>query len=220
MKCKKCDIKIPKYSLICPECGNSNYELEGKFLYCCNSSNNELKAQGEECIQLDADPTFVTNSEAGTEMGAELTEEEQKKRDTPCLLNPWDDSYELGIETIDNHHKHIVILINKIFHSIKSRRRNETLIKEIVLKLNAYATEHFTYEEKLFLACNYPELKSHQAGHKYFIGKIDKLTIDFQKGIFDAREAMKFLMDWFIRHTQTLDKDFVLFLEDQKKGDR
>ena len=111
----------------------------------------------------------------------------------------------------------LYILINDIFISLKHHHRSRTFNIEVLERLDRYIKEHFSFEEKLFIATKYPHYKAHKAEHAKFIKLVAKLHEDYQSAFFDLRYVLDTIVKWFLDHTQKIDRKFSQFLIEQKK---
>jgi len=85
----------------------------------------------------------------------------------------WKDEYSVGIEVIDDQHKQLLKVINKLYTAFSLKKNNENL--ELFLnELSEYAKTHFKTEEQLFDLYNYKDKVNHVTKHKEFIDKITR----------------------------------------------
>lgn len=120
----------------------------------------------------------------------------------------WDESYVLGIKEFDQHHQHLVGLLNKIHEHFTSGLPHETL-KSVINELIDYATYHFYMEERWMAENSYTELAEHKQEHDLFAAKIVEFQVDLSSG--SARfspQIQSFLNDWLINHILTTDMKY------------
>ncbi len=121
----------------------------------------------------------------------------------------WEEKYSVGIEEIDNQHKHMFATINKLLDIISTGSTKENL-GDIIEALVKYKIFHFATEEKYFKEFNYEETEDHIKKHKEFN---DNLTILKEKypeyTIEFAFELINFLEDWLINHLMVVDQRYV-----------
>lgn len=130
------------------------------------------------------------------------------------LIN-WNDSIALNIGEIDNQHKQLVDIINKMFDAINDARGND-VIDEILKKLIAYTNYHFVTEEKYFDQFKYQDSKIHKEQHRYLLEQINefKKTFDEGKRMRDGSDTVltvdlwNFLKSWLINHIQISDRKY------------
>lgn len=127
----------------------------------------------------------------------------------------WDDDLTLGIRQIDEHHQHLVGLLNKSHDSFVwgGKAGDQDLVLN---ELIDYASYHFKTEEDLMKSHCYPGLGSHQAKHEEFRSKI----LEFQRNqsrntIGGHLDLLTFLLEWLIMHIKTTDREFCAYLVDR-----
>jgi len=128
-------------------------------------------------------------------------------------LYEWNDTYILGIESIDEDHKGLLNLINQLFEAMSHGKAKEVL-SEIFSKLLVYTKIHFKREEDYFAATNYPAYQDHIMQHELFISKINEMIKQFESGSNKLSvDLITFLTDWLINHILISDKKFVSHLK-------
>ncbi len=86
----------------------------------------------------------------------------------------WSPEWETGIPTIDESHREIVSLLNRLIRSI-NREMCPATMSEIFFALIHYAEDHLIREEILLRNARFPALDKHQEQHADFIEKIRSL---------------------------------------------
>jgi hemerythrin-like metal-binding protein len=122
----------------------------------------------------------------------------------------WDNSYNLGIPSIDNEHKRLLVMINKLAAFPEIEYSSETF-SEVVMEAINYAITHFKSEETFMETIHYPRLEAHKNEHKLFLLKMaeeSKLAMEKNEGISDLLE---YLYEWFIHHILYSDMEIVKF---------
>jgi len=121
----------------------------------------------------------------------------------------WNNTYSLGIEQIDDHHRHLVALLNTAY-DVFVGQGHKVEIEELVEELINYATYHFAAEEQLMSRYDYIGTEAHIKQHENFIRQIKT----FQKELLDGRktltlELIVFLKDWLLDHISKSDRAYV-----------
>ena len=77
----------------------------------------------------------------------------------------WTDALSVGSAEIDNQHKKLIELVNRLHDAMRTGQGHETLtgIFEEVL---AYTDYHFKTEERIFNPLDYPQKLSHLHQHQ------------------------------------------------------
>jgi hemerythrin-like metal-binding protein len=126
-------------------------------------------------------------------------------------LVEWDDGYNLGVMEIDEHHRHLVALINKSYGAV--RLNNTHAIDVIMDELALYATYHFGTEEALMREFGYPSINMHEEEHGQFYRQVEELQAKLKsgEGLYKIRIVV-FLKDWLMNHVMTTDRDLAGYL--------
>lgn len=122
---------------------------------------------------------------------------------------PWDINFETGIELIDQQHRHLVFILNKLaFHL--ANLSNNIVLNEIFDELADYADYHFKTEEKIWSSYFAEDVwyTAHLATHGSFIEDVLVLKHnDEQKPLDDViHEIVSFLSKWLAYHILDTDK--------------
>ncbi len=128
-------------------------------------------------------------------------------------LYEWKESYSVEIKSIDDDHKGIFRIINKLFDSISHGKAND-ILDETLHQLIDYTKTHFKREELYFTTTNYPETLEHKLQHEMFVDKISSLKKDFENGNKEkSLELIRYLSDWLINHILISDKRYMQHLK-------
>ncbi len=125
----------------------------------------------------------------------------------------WRDSYTIGVEEMDEEHKKLIEIINRLFQMIRDKKSYEEL-NEIYESLVAYTEQHFQHEEKLLDEAEYPRLEEQRTLHAEFVKKLEEM----KNNLTSADESIapvvyKFLRDWWVQHIVGEDKLYGDFFE-------
>ena len=129
------------------------------------------------------------------------------------ILN-WSNQLAIGIESVDNQHKHLIDLANQLDEAVALGADRTTAIN-IVNNLVAYTVYHFQHEEQLMTAAKFnPELyAAHQAEHQEFVTKMIAVQREAQNDINSlSGDLMDYLVSWLYRHILSTDKKMALSL--------
>ncbi|WP_297426351.1 bacteriohemerythrin [Clostridium sp.] len=124
----------------------------------------------------------------------------------------WKDSYSVGIELIDNQHKHLFDLGNSALNLMK----NDSYLSkpdDVILLVNdliQYSKFHFSTEESYMLKVHYPMFNEHKSEHDNFIQKINEtnLTALATNEYIHIKDLVHFLLNWILNHI--LEKDILI----------
>jgi hemerythrin len=123
----------------------------------------------------------------------------------------WNKDFELGIKQFDEHHQHLVALLNKT-GEIFTGGASQEAIGEILDKLIDYATYHFAAEEQWMTAHGYDGLAEHHNEHVRFSLKVVEIQKDFHDGRTRlSMEVLLFLKNWLTDHILKTDAEYGRF---------
>ncbi len=124
----------------------------------------------------------------------------------------WDDSYSVGIESLDRQHKKYFDLANRWIHDIMAGEGEEA-VKYVLNELREFARTHFKDEERLMRAYNYPDYEKHAKEHMRMFDKILELSKDYDDGdVMVCVKVTSLLIGWFETHMKNTDREYAPFL--------
>ncbi len=116
----------------------------------------------------------------------------------------WSDEYLLGDEIIDNEHKYLFDIANKII-AIKDASGSHAALKEIMFELYEYVKFHFDHEEEIMRTIEYPDMEKHQAIHLGIIRSMNDI-LEKSQNLGDLDVNLKRLIQgWIVNHVQQQD---------------
>ena len=77
----------------------------------------------------------------------------------------WSDEYSVGVKQIDDQHKNLVDLINRLFDAMSLGKGKEVL-GGVFDELKKYTIIHFQTEERLMVVYGYPDYEAHKKSHE------------------------------------------------------
>lgn len=125
---------------------------------------------------------------------------------------PWNRNFETGIKEIDNQHKKLIELINKLADKLTQEEVFE--IEESFQELAAYAEYHFKSEEAIWKKCIKDEeiIKAHENSHVSFLPKVIEMK-SRKSSVHDTIEdILLFLIRWLAFHIIDEDKRVALII--------
>ncbi|MEN8209723.1 MAG: bacteriohemerythrin, partial [Candidatus Fermentibacteria bacterium] len=126
-------------------------------------------------------------------------------------LIEWNDSLSVGIQSIDDQHRKLIDLLNRLHGSSVSEKGSDTL-KDILNELVEYTKTHFGYEEKLMAEFGYPEEAAHIETHGSLAGQVIEFNESFQAGKSKlSGELFSFLRKWLNGHIRGTDRKYTVF---------
>jgi len=129
----------------------------------------------------------------------------------------WQDRFFIGVAQIDEHHLHLVELLNKT-HRDFLRQAPPDILAELFEELIDYATYHFAAEEKVMAESGFPDIQQHQQKHAEFSTQLIEMHDNYlkkQKPFF--LEILTFLQNWLESHILQADGELGRFLAKTNK---
>lgn len=124
----------------------------------------------------------------------------------------WNDTYSIGVRSMDDQHKRLVELINQL-HNAMCHGLDKSAIGAVLTELVNYTVQHFADEERLFEGHGYPESASHKKLHHALVSKVGALKGDFDAGRpVNTDDMMTFLKQWLIVHIKKHDRKYAKHL--------
>jgi hemerythrin len=119
----------------------------------------------------------------------------------------WNDSFKIGIPTIDQQHKQLIDQMNLLVSAMQNNQGKEE-IAGIIQFLDRYIQQHFGYEENCMERYRCPIAAQNKAAHSEFIANFEEIKAEFNKNGASLLLVMKVnqnLLDWFINHIKKID---------------
>ena len=133
---------------------------------------------------------------------------------------PWDKNFETGIDEIDEQHKVIVTLLNKLANNLTQEEVFK--IEDTFNQLAQYADYHFKCEEKIWQKYIKDDtlLIAHNKKHSSFLPKVLKLKEKNKDKEFSEiiEEILLFLIRWLAFHIIDEDKKLALIINSLNNG--
>ena len=113
----------------------------------------------------------------------------------------WSEGMSVGVESIDNDHKTLMLLINEVNEAI-TNGSSDSIIEDVFNRLEGYVKQHFAREELLLKQCRYNDLDDHKKQHQKFIDRIPELKNQLLNAdsVDVAQEVSLFLLNWLMNH--------------------
>ncbi len=117
----------------------------------------------------------------------------------------WDISLSVGIDKIDDQHKWLIDLINKLHENINCK--SEDLINRSIIELYQHTLTHFDDEDNLMKKYMYNGRDEHNKEHENFRKSLNTIMSKFvRKEEYITESTVAFLIDWFVDHVDKTDK--------------
>ena len=123
-------------------------------------------------------------------------------------LIAWDNGFSVGVKAIDEQHKGLFGIVNEL-HTAMMQRQAKNVTGGVLTKLVRYTCDHFSFEEKVMRATNYPGLIHHRAVHLDLTKQVQEFLGRYERGGASLNiQLLRFLSDWLTGHIQHEDKEY------------
>jgi hemerythrin len=124
----------------------------------------------------------------------------------------WSNEYSVGVEEIDNQHKMLFELLNRLFLAAV-KREDQQLTIEVLQALVDYTKTHFGLEERLLEESGFAGVPGHREDHLRFIAKVNDMMRKFQVEDRSVTfELINFLKTWLRNHILHSDMEYAAHL--------
>ena len=128
-------------------------------------------------------------------------------------LITWNEEYLVNVLEIDQQHKKIVEIINRLYEGMQDGESKNVLHK-ILGDVVQYAAYHLGFEEKMLIEFSYPDATIHQQVHTDLIDQLKALIEKYETGSAAlSPELTDFLKNWFVNHIMSNHKKYWDFLK-------
>ena len=128
-------------------------------------------------------------------------------------LITWAPRMSVGVSILDEDHKRIMKMINKL-HDAMAEGRAKKIMGEIFHDLMVYINLHFETEESMFKQTGYEGATEQVRQHKEFATKTMLIMGQFREDPESVKpmEVLYFLKDWWLDHIMNADKKYAPYL--------
>ena len=122
----------------------------------------------------------------------------------------WVDSLSVANNSVDNDHKHLINIINRIELALNTEA-DDQLLKKGLKDLEEYTSLHFDREEALMKSANYPNYYRHFKEHRELMNTLNVIKMDILKKlnsgekISDPDSLVTLLRHWLLDHVMQED---------------
>ena len=126
----------------------------------------------------------------------------------------WSPEYSVNIKTIDDQHRELVNILNRLFIAVANREGDQA-IAGILDALVTYTRTHFALEERLMQQAKYKDFEAHKVEHQKLLDQLDQLC---RKHLLEEKaihfEMLSFLKTWLKEHIQGVDTKYSAALKE------
>ena len=118
----------------------------------------------------------------------------------------WSNTYLLGIEQIDEHHRHLIDLLDTTYNVFVSHGQ-KVEVGKVLEALIDYAIYHFAAEERLMAQYDYSRAADHLEQHEDFVKRVKTQQREFHDGRGTlSLELIVFIKEWLLDHILETDR--------------
>ncbi len=131
----------------------------------------------------------------------------------------WRTTYEVGIPEIDEQHRRLVDMINRLYGSLVDQHldrfdRAESF-DEAVHEVVSYIKQHFADEQAIMKRIDYPGLHAQKEFHVSFVERVVAEAKQFDSGDNLAPNPfVRFLRDWLLQHIAIEDRKIGFYMQE------
>ncbi|MDR0876472.1 MAG: bacteriohemerythrin [Treponema sp.] len=127
----------------------------------------------------------------------------------------WSPTFSVGVKLIDDQHRELLDLTNDLFnHCVGDEKSERAYFESVIGKAVQYIRGHFSTEEKIMIATNYPGYKDHKRAHDTFVLQVIEQARSFEeKRSFTLLAFTRYLKDWILTHIAVVDKEYVEYFK-------
>ena len=86
----------------------------------------------------------------------------------------WEESYSIGIESIDTQHEKLFDLVNKLF-DLEDNKNIKEEMRDILYAFRDYTIIHFKDEEEYMQSIGYPQYAQHHLMHEHIVDSLSQI---------------------------------------------
>jgi hemerythrin-like metal-binding protein len=132
----------------------------------------------------------------------------------------WTERISVGVKDIDDQHKHLIGIANKLIRALHSGLADK-MVAPIIRSLREYTVYHFRDEEKFMRDMGFPHLAEHHREHQALTARVKEYQDAlYRKQDIRPTEIRDFIKDWLINHILRSDGRIADFVREEGKSDR
>lgn len=128
-------------------------------------------------------------------------------------MSDWSESYAIGVERIDNAHRELFRVMNRVLTTMRQGGDLKWTVGESVKFFRIYAVNHFEDEEAYMREIGYPNLAAHKAVHDGMRERIlPRVYSRLEYNKYDEESLRRYIelcQKWLSRHILGHDRELV-----------
>ncbi len=130
----------------------------------------------------------------------------------------WDESFSVGVEVLDQQHKQVVEIINRLIDE-PAEGFGPDEVARVLDDLTKFVHYHFQTEERLLAERGYEDLQTQQAEHREFRNELAGLCMGSMKDhTVIPINALLYLKEWWVDHILVKDMKYRPFFGNRSGG--
>ncbi len=125
----------------------------------------------------------------------------------------WDNKLSVGVNEIDNQHKAIINIINRLYDCVGSEDSSVDKVKDLLPELYWYASEHFKHEELFMFETSYESLVEHKKIHSDMLNEVKSFIDNLEEQINSPEHMADFFKSWLLNHIVVEDHKYARHAE-------
>lgn len=124
-------------------------------------------------------------------------------------LFKWDDAMSVGVKAMDDDHKKMMSLINRLYEAVKKNKESNVL-ESTFTELFAYIDRHIENEERLLKNAGFPKLPAHKKEHRACIKELRTIYAQYMadKERMLSLDLLAMLCSWWKKHVLVSDMKY------------
>lgn len=116
----------------------------------------------------------------------------------------WRSILEVGVPAIDDDHRHLVELLNRIQDA--STDDDRWTLLGVLDELQTFLAAHFAREELMMVGLRYDGMESHRIEHQRLFDDVQRQIRALADGRIVAGAVSLYLQRWLLRHIEVADR--------------
>jgi len=122
--------------------------------------------------------------------------------------------YELKFPEMDEQHHYLYSLFDMIEEGPKIT--NMAVMAALIKEIERYVIFHFTSEEHLMRAYEFPGYAMHQSDHEIASAKMVQFMDDFEADRLNPAAFRIFMTGWLMEHSALSDSEYVKWIQQER----
>ena len=118
----------------------------------------------------------------------------------------WTEAYSVGVEILDRQHQQLLDLCEQAARCLDTPDAEG--LGSVLEQMREYAQQHFSTEEAMLEAYNYPDLAAQRREHSEYMMALADVLLGEADAAVDARRVHRFLRQWWVDHILASDMGY------------